>query len=300
MSVSPQFGIFLDPTAGNPAEQFRLAKLADDNGLDLLTIQDHPYQGRFFETWTLMTALAMATKQIRVSANVTNLPLRLPSVLAKQAATLDILTGGRVEMGIGAGGFWDAIVAYGGTRRTPAEAYAGFEDALHILRGMWDSTGRSFSYSGTIYSVKGALVGPVPAHRIPIWVGAQGPRMMRLTGRMADGILVSLPYVPPPRLLEINALIDEGAAEAGRSPDAIRRGYNVGGVITAGANNTGSMTNAIEGTATYWADQLVRLYTDYRQDTFIFWGNGDVEQQIEKFAQDVVPAVKERVGTMVS
>src|SRR5262245_58354971 len=110
MTPTPLFGIFLDPTAGNPQEQFRLATLADEDGLDLLTIQDHPYQGRFFETWTLMTALGMATRQIHVSANVTNLPLRLPGVLAKQAATLDILTGGRVEMGIGAGGFWDAIV----------------------------------------------------------------------------------------------------------------------------------------------------------------------------------------------
>src|SRR5262249_1009192 len=158
-------------------------KLADDNGLDLLTIQDHPYQGRFFETWTLMTALAMATKNIHVSGNVLNLPLRQPSVLAKQAGTVDILTGGRVERGSGAGGFWDAIVAYGGTRRTPGEAYAAFEDALHILRGMWDSTSRSFSYSGKVYSIKGALVGPAPAHRIPIWTGAMGPKMLKLTGR---------------------------------------------------------------------------------------------------------------------
>jgi alkanesulfonate monooxygenase SsuD/methylene tetrahydromethanopterin reductase-like flavin-dependent oxidoreductase (luciferase family) len=299
MSPSPLFGIFLDPSAGNPNEQFRLAKLADDNGLDLLTIQDHPYQGRFFETWTLMTALAMATKQIHVSGNVLNLPLRPPSVLAKQAATLDLLTGGRVEMGIGAGGFWDAIVAYGGTRRTPGEAYAAFEDALHILRGMWDSASRSFSYSGKVYSIKGALVGPTPAHRIPIWTGAMGPKMLKLTGRMADGLFVSLPYVPPQKTLEFNVLIDEGAAEAGRSPDAIRRGYNVGGFIVSGANNIGNMSNSIEGTASYWVDQLVKLYTDYRQDTFIFWGGGDVGQQIETFAKEVVPAVKERIGVSV-
>src|SRR5512147_1478669 len=103
MSLTPQFGIFLDPTAGDPREPFRLAKIADRRGLDLLTIQDHPYQGRFYETWTLLTALAMATEHIHVSPNVANLPLRLPAVLAKQAATLDILTGGRVELGIGAG-----------------------------------------------------------------------------------------------------------------------------------------------------------------------------------------------------
>jgi alkanesulfonate monooxygenase SsuD/methylene tetrahydromethanopterin reductase-like flavin-dependent oxidoreductase (luciferase family) len=298
MTLTPQFGIFLDPTAGDPREPFHLAKLADDNGLDLLTIQDHPYQGRFYETWTLMTALAVTTQHVRVSANVTNLPLRLPTLLAKQAATLDLLTGGRVEMGIGAGAFWEGVVAYGGPKRTPAEAYAAFEDALHILRGMWDTTRRSFSYDGKVYQVKGALVGPTPAHRIPIWVGANGPKMLRLTGRMADGLLISLPYVPPSKLPEINSLIDEGALEAGRSPEAVRRGYNVGGVIRPGAGSVGSLTpnNSIDGTAGFWADQLVSFYEQHRQDTFIFWGGGDVAQQIEAFAKEVAPAVRERLA----
>src|SRR5512145_2832738 len=98
MSLAPLFGIFLDPTAGDPRQPFQWAKLADENGLDLLTMQDHPYQWRYYETWTLLTALAMATERIHVSTNVTNLPLRLPSMLAKQAATLDLLTGGRVEL----------------------------------------------------------------------------------------------------------------------------------------------------------------------------------------------------------
>lgn len=294
MSLSPRFGLFLDPTAGDPREPFRLAKLADEGGLDLLTIQDHPYQARYYETWTLLTALAVTTERIHVSPNVANLPLRLPSVLAKQAATLDQLTGGRVELGIGAGGFWDAIAAYGGPKRSPGEAYAAFEDALHILRGLWDTSSRVFNYSGEVYSLRGAHPGPAPAHRIPIWTGAIGPRMLKLTGRMADGVLLSMPYIPPPKLAELNAHIDEGAAAAGRSPDEIRRGYNVSGVIRPGEGRSGSVTpqNTIDGTAGFWADQLTRLYRDYRQDTFIFWGGGDVGDQIRRFAGEVVPAVK--------
>lgn len=302
MALTPLFGIFLDPTAGDPREPFRLAKIADNNGLDLLTIQDHPYQWRFYETWTLMTALAMATERIHVSPNVANLPLRLPAVLAKQAATLDVLTNGRVELGLGAGGFWDAIAAFGGPKRPPGEAYAAFEDALHILRGMWESTGKAFTYQGKIYTVKGAKFGPAPAHRIPIWTGALGPKMLRLTGRMADGVIISMPYALPETLPGINALIDEGAQEAGRSPEAIRRGYNVSGVIQPGAGSTSfpGQQGTISGTAGYWADQLVHLYHEYRQDTFIFWGGGDVGQQIERFAQEVAPAVKERIAARVA
>ncbi len=302
MALSPRFGIFLIPTAGDPREPFRLAKIADENGLDLLTIQDHPYQWRFYDTWTLLTALAMATERIHVSPNVANLPLRLPAVLAKQAASLDVLTGGRVELGLGAGGFWDAIAAFGGPKRTPAEAYAAFEDALHILRGMWENTGKSFSYQGKIYTVKGAKPGPAPAHRIPIWTGAAGPKMLRLTGRMADGLSISMPYALPETLPGINALIDEGAGEAGRSPEAIRRGYNLGGVIRPGAGSVSypAQPGVIDGTAGHWADQITHLYSEYRQDTFIFWGEGDVAQQFEVFAREVVPAVKERIAATVS
>ncbi len=202
-----------------------------------------------------------------------------------------------MELGLGAGAFWDAVAAFGGPKRTPAEAYAAFEDALHILRGMWDNTGKGFTYQGKVYAVKGAKPGPAPAHRIPIWTGATGPKMLRLTGRMADGLFISMPYLPPEKLPEINARIDEGASEAGRSPDAIRRGYNISGVIRPGEGSVSSpgQPGTIDGTAGYWADRLVQLYQEYRQDTFIFWGGGDAGQQIEVFAREVVPAVKESI-----
>jgi alkanesulfonate monooxygenase SsuD/methylene tetrahydromethanopterin reductase-like flavin-dependent oxidoreductase (luciferase family) len=297
MALPPLFGISIDPTAGDPREPFRLARLADEQGLDLLTIQDHPYQYRFYETWTLLTALASTTESIHVTPNVANLPLRLPSILAKQAATLDVLTGGRVELGIGAGNFWTAIGAYGGPQRPPGEAYAAFKDALHILRGMWDTpVGKAFSYDGQVYSVKGAKPGPPPAHRIPIWVGATGPRMLRLTGRMADGLLISHGYVPPENLPSVNALIDEGARSANRSPEEIRRGYNLSGVIRPGAGSASFPSQGgIDGTAGYWIDEITRFYSEYRQDTFILWAGGDVARQIEVFAQEIIPAVRARI-----
>jgi hypothetical protein len=126
--------------------------------------------------------------------------------------------------------------------------------------------------------------------------------MLRLTGRMADGLSISMPYVPPEALPGIHALIDEGASEARRSPEAIRRGYNLSGVIRPGEGSVSfpAREGVIDGTAGYWAGQISRLYHEYRMDTFIFWGGGDVAQQIEVFAREVVPAVRERIGAKVS
>ena len=299
MPPTPQFGISVDPTTSAIEETLRRAQAADDTRLDLVTMQDHPYNRRFLDTWTFLTAIALRTRYVRVTTNVASLPLRPPAMLAKSVATLDVLTGGRVELGLGAGAFWQAIEAFGEPARAPGEAYQAFEDALHIIRGLWDNAGRSFSYDGAIYQVKGAQFGPPPAHRIPIWTGALGPRMLRLTGRLADGVIVSSSYVAPEQLGALNQLIDEGAAQAGRSPDAIRRGYNLMGVIAAnGANRPpGLNEKTLYGTARDWAEILTGYYTEHRQDTFIFWPGGeDGVAQIHRFAEEVVPTVRVAIG----
>ena len=90
--------------------------LSEQLGLDLVTFQDHPYQPSFLDTWTLLWWVAAQTERVQLSGNVLNLPLRQPAVLARAAASLDLLSGGRVSFGIGAGGFWDAIEAMGGRR----------------------------------------------------------------------------------------------------------------------------------------------------------------------------------------
>src|SRR5260370_5253224 len=87
--------------------------LADELGLDLIAVQDHPYQWRFLDALTLLTAIAVQTKRIRVLPDVVNLQLRPPAVLAKWAASLDVMTGGRVELGLGAGAVPVAVAAMG-------------------------------------------------------------------------------------------------------------------------------------------------------------------------------------------
>lgn len=291
MALKPLFGINVDPY---PQDAFQRAQAADRAGLDLLTIQDHPYNKNMLDTWTLLSALSSVTHNIHLGTNVANLPLRPPAMLAKAAASLDVLSGGRMELGIGAGSFWRGVAAYGGPERSPGEAYEAFNEALDIIHGMWNKAGSSFRYEGKHYQVRGAQPGPAPAHDIRIWVGAIGPRMLRLIGQKADGVLESITYVPPERLTWVNDKIDEGAALAGRSPDAVRRGYNIMGVIRD-RNTRGiiSSDSGLDGPADYWIEQLVRLYREYRQDTFIFWPTkGDAVDQIERFANEIVPAVQ--------
>src|SRR5918992_4374635 len=114
-----EFGVNIDPGAAHLDTARELARQADATGLDLLAVQDHPYQYRFLDTWMLMATLLASTERVRVFPDVASLPLRGPAMIAKQAASLDVLSGGRFELGLGAGGFWDATAAMGGPRREP-------------------------------------------------------------------------------------------------------------------------------------------------------------------------------------
>src|ERR1700730_16271449 len=124
--TEPQFGVFVIPDA----EDLQRTINADRLGLDLIGIQDHPYQRRFLDTFSLLAFIAASTERIRLAPDVANLPLRPPAVLAKAAATIDVLSGGRFELGLGAGAFWDAIQAMGGPTRAPKEAGDALTAAL--------------------------------------------------------------------------------------------------------------------------------------------------------------------------
>jgi alkanesulfonate monooxygenase SsuD/methylene tetrahydromethanopterin reductase-like flavin-dependent oxidoreductase (luciferase family) len=238
----PEIGIFLVPSAEDPQAIVTHAIAADGAGLDYVAVQDHPYQRRFLDTWTLLAYLAARTARIRLVPDVLNLPLRLPTVVAKSAASLDLLSEGRLELGIGAGTFWDAVEAFGGPRRTPKESVDALEEAIAILRAFWSGE-RSVTLEGQHYRIAGAKPGPEPAHPIGLWIGAYGPRMLRLTGRLADGWLPSLGRLESDDVQAMQARIDEAAKRAGREPDAVKRVAN---------------TAALEGEPDTWADELRR------------------------------------------
>ncbi len=227
--MSLEIGIFVVPDAEGREELIEVVETADRLGLDAVAIQDHPYQRKFLDTWTLLSYLAARTERVTLMPDVINLPLRQPTVLAKSAASLDLLSGGRLELGIGAGSFWDGVAAMGGPRRTPGESVEALEEAMRIMRGFLDGE-RSLRFEGEHYSAQGARPGPEPAHRVGLWVGAYGPRMLRLTGRLGDGWLPSVgsSYLAEDEIAERRKTIDEAARKAGRDPSEIRGAVNIG------------------------------------------------------------------------
>lgn len=286
-----QFGYFPAPNAEDHPVIVEQVRIADETGLDLIGIQDHPYQRRFLDTFSLIADLAARTRRVRFFPDVANLPLRLPSIIAKAAASIDRMSGGRFELGIGAGSFWDATEGMGGPRRSPAEAVAALSEAIEIIRLLWSGE-RGLRFDGRHYHLKGVHSGPVPSHDIGIWVGAAGPRMLALTGQRADGWVPSSPWAPPERLLEMHKRIDDAADRAGRKPSDIRRIYNVSGTITSGDRG-----GHLEGPASYWIDELTRLALEFGMDAFVFWPSTDPTSQLRQFAESVVPIVRDNVAS---
>ncbi|GAA2234738.1 LLM class flavin-dependent oxidoreductase [Herbiconiux moechotypicola] len=290
-----RFGTFVTPLNSPVAAAVDRAILSEELGYDLVTLQDHPYQPSFHDTWTLLTWIAARTDRIHLAPNVLNLPLRQPAVLARSAASLDLLSGGRLDLGLGAGAFWDAIVAMGGSRLTPGQAVDALGEAIDVIRGIWDVSDRAPLHAGgEHHRVDGAKRGPAPAHDIPLWIGAYKPRMLRLTGRKGDGWLPSLSYLQPGDLTRGNAAIDEAARAAGRDPREIRRLLNIGGRLTVGggAPTAPYSGGPLEGPSGFWIDTLVELVVEEGIGTFIL--GSDDEGQLRRFADEVMPAVREQ------
>lgn len=286
-----RFGSFITPTASSPRDVVDLAVLSEQAGLDLVTFQDHPYQPAFLDTWTLLSWVAARTERVRLAGNVLNLPLRPPAVLARSVASLDRLSGGRVELGLGAGGFWDPIVAMGGERLTPGESVDALEQAIDVVRGLWDtSTRERLVAGGERHHVDGAKRGPAPAHDVEIWLGALKPRMLRLVGAKADGWLPSLPYLQSMEALARgNATIDDAARAAGRDPGAVRRLLNVGGRFTAEGGG-----GFLQGPPRQWAEQVAAVTLEHGVSTYVVMG--DDPTTLAVLGQEVAPAARELVA----
>ncbi|MCC9195645.1 LLM class flavin-dependent oxidoreductase [Arthrobacter sp. zg-Y820] len=285
------FGAFLTPAAAPPHRAVELTVAAEAAGLDLASFQDHPYQPRFLDTWTLLSYAAARTERIMLATNVLNLPLRQPVLVARSAASLDLLSGGRFELGLGAGAFWDAIEAVGGQRLEPGEAVTGLAEAIRIIRGVWEASDRSpLRVDGRVHHVNGAKRGPAPAHDVGIWLGAYKPRMLRLTGETADGWVPTLGYLPggPADLAALNARIDDAATAAGRDPAVVRRLLNFSGSFSAAGGGL------LRGPPGQWARELAQIALEHGISGFLL--ATDSAEDLDRFGQEVAPEVRELVA----
>jgi alkanesulfonate monooxygenase SsuD/methylene tetrahydromethanopterin reductase-like flavin-dependent oxidoreductase (luciferase family) len=284
--VAPlRFGVFLSPDASRRDDVVAQTLAAEAAGLDFVGIQDHPYQRRFLDTFVLIGHLLARSTRIRIFPSVANLLLRPPAMMAKAAASLDLLSSGRFELGLGAGAIPEAAVGMGGPRRTPGEAVEAVEEAIGILRRAWEADG-SLRHEGRLYRLD-YKPGPAPAHPIRIWLGAYGSRMLELTGRLTDGWIPSLGYLSPEDAPAARRRVDEAAQAAGRDPSEVARIYNLSGTIT-----DGPIRGRLDGPVEHWGDTLSRFHAELGFDGFMLAPTSPELEQIERFGSEVAPAVR--------
>ncbi|SPT59404.1 LLM class flavin-dependent oxidoreductase [Actinomadura madurae] len=280
-----RFGVSLAPDPSVPL--IRVAQDADRFGLDLLGVRDEPYRRDTADALTLMATVLASTSRIRVLPAVACLPLRPPAALAKALATMDRLSGGRVELGLGSGAAPDGIETYGGPRLGAAAARRAVEEAVQIIRLHW-SDQNGLRFQGEHYRFAAAQAGPAPAHQIGIWLGVTGPRGLDLAGRVADGWIAPSSLIPPKRLADGQRRLADAALRAGRDPADLRRVYVLEGAVDARESR-----GFLHGPPRQWIYELTELAVGHGVDSFLFAGD---PEHLPIFALEVVPAVREQVA----
>jgi probable F420-dependent oxidoreductase len=177
------------------------------------------------ECWTALAALARDTERLRLGTSVLCNSYRTPSVLAKMAATLDHVSEGRLELGLGAGWFEREYAAYGIPFPAIGVRIAQLDEGIEVIRRMWTEAAPSFR--GTHYAIDGAVCDPPPVQRPhpPIWVGGEGDRVHRVAARAADGVNVR--WWGPDRIAARALFLDRACRDAGRDPATLRRSVTI-------------------------------------------------------------------------
>lgn len=280
-------GLNLSTSAAPGSDPVADAIEAERLGFDFVSANDHPMgSSPTHELWTLLAWAAARTSTLKVASRVVGVPYRNPAVLAKMAASLQTLSGGRLILGLGGGSNDEAIAAVGLGSLTPRDKIDRFEDTLRIMRGLWSEPG--FTYEGRVHSVRDATIEPRPSEPIPIWTGAFGARGLRLTGELAHGWIPSLDMAPPDTARAMRDRILATAADAGRAPDAITCICNL--EVRIGAEDPDR--SIVSGEPEQIVERLRELVdVGFGGMNFIV-GGPDGEEQRERLATEVLPALR--------
>jgi alkanesulfonate monooxygenase SsuD/methylene tetrahydromethanopterin reductase-like flavin-dependent oxidoreductase (luciferase family) len=290
-----QFGAFIGPLADDIAGVRERVLAAERAAFDFVSIQDHPYVPAYLDTFSLIANLVATTSTLRFMTNVANLPLRPAPMLAKAAASIDRLSDGRFDLGLGAGRVWAEIERMGGPTWAPGAAVGAVSEAIDTLRTAWGLEGEDGI---------GAAAGVAPAHRIGIWLGGAGPRMLDVIGRKADGWIAPMAtgYETKPAGQD---RIDVAAAAAGRHPAAVGRMIQLVGRVTdvpstMSRPHSGAGNQAIHTTPEHWARIVAEFAVEERFDAVNFVFQDETSDQITRFGTEVVPATREILASVSS
>ncbi|MGX1132112.1 alkanesulfonate monooxygenase SsuD/methylene tetrahydromethanopterin reductase-like flavin-dependent oxidoreductase (luciferase family) [Streptomyces glaucescens] len=292
------FGFGAPTGIADTPELLTLVQQADRDGLDHFSLSDHPYLGDRVDAYAALGFLLGRTRHIAGFANVTNLPSRPAPLLARTVTSLSAVSGGRVVLGMGAGGLWDRIADLGVPRLSPGAAVEAFEEAM-ILVKLLSGGGDPVTFRGRHYQVNGIDPAPVPAP--PIWTGSVGPKSLAATGRVADG------WIPghaadwrSERYRTSRPVVDEAASAVDRDPAAIRTVFNLPGRITdhplaAPRDGDGRW---LGGSVAQWTDELTDAVLNHGASGFTLFaadhGTAD-PTTLARWAQEIAPAVREAV-----
>jgi alkanesulfonate monooxygenase SsuD/methylene tetrahydromethanopterin reductase-like flavin-dependent oxidoreductase (luciferase family) len=224
------FGLGLEAGVHQVSEMIGHARFAEGAGLDLVSVGDHPYFAERLDAYAALGFLLGATSTITGAVIMTNLLSRPAPVLARTVTGLSTISGGRVVLGMGAGGMWEEIVALGVPRLSPAARIRALEEAIVVVRAL-SGGGDPVTFDGEFYQVTDLT--PAPAPTPPIWVGALGPKNLAVTGRQADGWIPGhLADWRSTEVAESRPIVDEAALSVGRDPADVETIYNVSGLLT--------------------------------------------------------------------
>jgi F420-dependent oxidoreductase-like protein len=223
-------GVQIEPQFGFSYESVRdIARAAHTAGFTRLWVSDHLFLHKdavavdCLEAWTLLAALARDTEGIRIGPMVSCQSYRNPALLAKIAAGVDQMSGGRLEFGIGAG--WKDVEykAYGYEFPEAGVRVTQLVETLEICTRLWKEP--KATYRGKHYRIEDAVSSPKPLQRpLPIWIGGAMPRVMRIAAKYANWFNMSNPSDPvEPRIADLNKNLPEACKAVGRDPTTLKR-----------------------------------------------------------------------------
>jgi alkanesulfonate monooxygenase SsuD/methylene tetrahydromethanopterin reductase-like flavin-dependent oxidoreductase (luciferase family) len=293
------FGVGLENGVHQVSEMLDHGRLADNAGLDLFSVSDHPYFAGRLDAYAALGFVLGSTRNITGAVIMTNLLSRPAPILARTVTGLSTISGGRVVLGIGAGGIEEEIIALGVPRLMPAARLRALEEAIVIVRAL-SGGGDPVTFDGEFYQV--TELTPAVAPTPPIWIGSLGPKNLSITGRHADGWIPGhLADWRSTRVAESRPIVDEAAASVGRDPADIDTIYNVSGRLTPDPlpETRDDEGRWIGGGVAQWVEELTFAVLEHRAAAFIYLVRpGDIisDTTLNLWAHEVVPAVREAIA----